>query len=69
LGGLRLRLATDADLPWVLRTVLDPTTLVAVGETRESVEGTLRRLWAEDPKTSGLRHFVVETLRISNKTS
>ncbi len=59
-GGLKLRLATDADLPGILEMALDPSTLAGIGETPEYVGDTLRRLWEEDPETSGLRHFVVE---------
>lgn len=64
-GDLRLRMATETDLPVILSMVLDPTTLMAVGETAEYAEQTLRRLWSEEPASSGLRHFVVE--RISSR--
>jgi len=60
-GDLRLRLATETDLPGILRMLLDPTTLMAIGETAEYAEQTLQRLWHEEPKMSGLRHFVVDT--------
>ncbi len=60
LGGLRLRLATEADFPGILEMVLDPSTRVGTGETPEYAEETLRRLWHEEPETSGLRHFLVE---------
>ena len=59
-GDLRLRLATETDLPVILRMVLDPTTLLAIQETAEYAEQNLRRLWQEEPAMSGLRHFVVE---------
>lgn len=59
-GDLRLRLATETDLPGILRMLLDPTTLTAIGETAEYAEQTLRRLWYEEPEMSGLRHFVVD---------
>jgi ribosomal protein S18 acetylase RimI-like enzyme len=41
--------------------LLEPSTLAAVGETAEHAQRTLLRLWQEEPATSGLRHFVVET--------
>jgi ribosomal protein S18 acetylase RimI-like enzyme len=59
-GNLLLRLATETDLPVILRMVLDQTTLLAVRETAEYAEHSLRQLWREEPATSGLRHFVVE---------
>lgn len=60
LGEVRLRLATEIDWRAILAMVLDPSTLAGIGDNREYVEKTLRRLWYEEPETSGLRHFVVE---------
>jgi ribosomal protein S18 acetylase RimI-like enzyme len=62
-GDLRLRLASETDLPAILRMLLDPSTLTAIAETAEHAEHALRRLWYEEPETSGLRHFVVESAR------
>jgi len=62
-GGLRLRLATEADLPEVVRMLLDPSTLAAIGETAEEAERDLHRLWQERPETSDLRHLVAERVR------
>ena len=59
-GDLRLRLATEDDLPEVLSMVLAPSTLVGTGHTAEDAEQALRRLWYAEPAESGLRHFVVE---------
>ncbi len=58
--GLRVRLATEADLPVILAMLTHPSTLAAVGETEEEAKASLRRLWYEEPATSGLRHFVAE---------
>lgn len=59
--GIRLRLATEADFQAITEMVLDPSTLLALGDSPEHVEETLRGLWYEEPATSGLRHFVVQT--------
>jgi GNAT superfamily N-acetyltransferase len=58
--GVRLRLATETDLSEILKMLLEPSTLAAIGETAEYTQQTVLRLWQEDPATSGLRHFVVE---------
>jgi ribosomal protein S18 acetylase RimI-like enzyme len=58
--GVRLRLATETDLSEILKMLLEPSTLAAIGETAEHAQQALLQLWQEDPATSGLRHFVVE---------
>jgi ribosomal protein S18 acetylase RimI-like enzyme len=58
--GVRLRLAAETDLSEILKMLLEPSTLAAIGETAEYAQQTLLRLWQEEPATSGLRHFVVE---------
>ncbi len=60
LAEVRLRLATEIDWPTILAMVLDPSTLAGIDESPGYVAKTLRRLWYEEPETSGLRHFVVE---------
>ncbi len=59
---LRIRLATDTDLPQITATLRDPATLAALNDTAEGAQQTLRQTWTADPITSDLRHFVAETL-------
>ncbi len=61
LGDLRLRLAAEPDLSGILRMLLDPTTLAAIGESAQQAEQSVRRLWQEQFAPGRLRHLVVET--------
>jgi ribosomal protein S18 acetylase RimI-like enzyme len=58
---LRLRFAGKSDFSFVLDTVCDPSTLMALNQTRESARAMLQQLWSEGLDAPDMRHFVAET--------
>jgi ribosomal protein S18 acetylase RimI-like enzyme len=55
-----LRLATESDFAGICEIVLHPGTLSVIQETLEEAKENITRLWAEDPASSDVRHFVIE---------